>query len=383
MSTFMITKISAKNFKSLADFEISDLPQFVCLIGVNGSGKTTLLQLLGFIRAMMSGNVHDWLADHDMLISDILTIGNERRVAVELYVEALIDGKMASWEAKFNTRELRCTYEKIVEKGNTYTFSSGKLYRDNEKSAPMDFDFEKTKYEGSIFSFFVTELSAHLQFLQLYGVLDPRAIAKSTRFTQNRLVPEVKENGENLCGFIASLPLEKQQNIFNQLRDFYPPLKNFKVKKQRFGWKSILLSELEKTVFSASNLSYGTLRLFLMISQQYSQSNSIKSNTILFDEVENGLNQEMFEKLVKLLLNYGNPTKQVFVTTHSGLLLNYLPDEVAKESVYFFYKDSNNYTKAKRFFDIDMMKDKLNVLGPGEAMGDTDLIQLSESLKSL
>jgi hypothetical protein len=29
------------------------------------------------------------------------------------------------------------------------------------------------------------------------------------------------------------------------------------------------------------------------------------------------------------------------------------------------------------------MKDKLDVLGPGEAMGDTDLIQLSESLKSM
>ncbi len=382
MSTFMITKISAKNFKSLANFEISDLPQFVCLIGVNGSGKSTLLHLLGLIRAMMAGKVQDWLTDHDLSVNDLLTIGNDKKV-IEIYLEALIDGEQASWEAKFNTRELRCTYEKIVEKDYTYTFSSGKLRRNNEMIGPNNFDYEKTKYEGSIFSFFLTELSSHLRFLQLYGVLDPRAIAKSTRFTQNRLAPEVKENGENLCGFIASLPLEKQQNIFNQLRDFYPPLKSFKVQKQRFGWKSILLSELEKTVFSASNLSYGTLRLFLMISQQYSQSNSIVSNAILFDEVENGLNQEMFEKLVNLLLNYGNPTKQVFVTTHSGLLLNYLPDEIAKESVYFLYKDSNNYTKAKRFFDIDMMKDKLNVLGPGEAMGDTDLIQLSELLKTM
>ncbi len=383
MSTFAITKITVKNFKSLANFEISDLPRFVCLIGVNGSGKTTLLQLLGFIRAMMAGKVQDWLTDHDMLINDILTIGNERKFVVELYLEALIDGEKASWEAKFNPRELRCTYERIIEKGNTYTFSSGKLHRDNEKNDSMDIDFEKTKYEGSIFSFFLTELSSHLRFLQLYGVLDPRAIAKSTRFTQNRLAPEVKENGENLCGFIASLPQDKQQNIFNQLREFYPPLKNFKVKKQRFGWKTILLSELEKTVFSASNLSYGTLRLFLMISQQYTQSNTIESSTILFDEVENGLNQEMFEKLVNLLLNYGNPTKQVFVTTHSGLLLNYLPDEIAKKSVYFLYKDFNNYSKATKFFNIDTMKDKLNILGPGEAMGDTDLIQLSESLKSI
>lgn len=378
MSSFAITKISAKNFKSLADFEITDLPNFVCLIGVNGSGKTTLLQLLGFIKSLMTGKVGDWLADHDMIVNDILTVGGDRKIIVELYVEALIDERKASWEAKFNTRELRCTFERIIEDDATYSFSSGRLVIASGAKEPKVVNLENSNYEGSIFSFIITRLSSELGLLQLYGVLDPRAIAKSTRFAQNRLAPPVKENGENLCGFIASLPQDFQQKIFAHLRDFYPPLKSFKVKKQRFGWKSILLSELEKTVFSASNLSYGTLRLYMMISLQFS-----KSKAILFDEVENGLNQEMFEKLVSLLLNYGEPSKQVFVTTHSGLLLNYLPDEVAKESVYFLYKDSSNYTKAKKFFDIESMKDKLQVLGPGEAMGDTDLTDLSEKLKRL
>ena len=101
----------------------------------------------------------------------------------------------------------------------------------------------------------------------------------------------------------------------------------------------------------------------------------------MFDEIENGFNQELFEDLVNMLLNYGKPVKQVCVTTHSGLFLNYLPDEIARQSVFFLYKDSHNHTKATRFFDIKRMNEKLNVLGPGEAMGDTNLIKLSEELR--
>lgn len=377
MSSFAITKISVKNFKSLADFDISNLPKFVCLIGVNGAGKTTVLQVLGFVRAMMAGKINDWLLSHDMAVNELFTIGSEKRSTIEIKIEALIDEEKAIWECKFNPREMRCSYEKLFEKGNVYIFSSGKLsIQKKNETEPQILDFERTNYEGSIFSFILTDLSGCLRSMRLFGVLDPGAIAKSTRFSSNKIAPDVLENGENICGFIASLPTELQQQIFNSLCKFYPSLIDFKVRNQRFGWKSLLFSELEKTTFSASNLSYGTLRLFLLISQQYTQS-----NTIMFDEIENGFNQELFEDLVNMLLNYGKPVKQVCVTTHSGLFLNYLPDEIARQSVFFLYKDSHNHTKATRFFDIKRMNEKLNVLGPGEAMGDTNLIKLSEELR--
>ena len=91
----------------------------------------------------------------------------------------------------------------------------------------------------------------------------------------------------------------------------------------------------------------------------------------------------MAGKLVAKLQNYGEPQKQVFVSTHSGLFLNYLTDEQARSEVFFLFKDAQGHTCAKRFFDIPPMSDKLNVLGLGEAMGDTDLIDLSSELASL
>ncbi len=379
MNSFIIQKVFVKNFKSLADFEISGLSPFTCLIGVNGSGKTTFLQLFSFIRALMRGKVKDWLTEQDLSsANELLTIGGEKKFTIEIRVDALLNDTPVYWEGKFNTRELRCVAETLQDTNAKYTFSSGKFNTVMATGEASSVDFSKIKYEGSVFSLYASFSGQQLRDLKLFGVLDPHAIASSTRISSKASVCEVEENGKNLCGFIANLPQEKQQALFQELRVFYPSLKNFEVKKQRFGWKSLLLSELEKTAFSATNLSYGTLRLYLMLSQQYSEN-----DVVLFDEVENGLNQELFKNFVEKLLNYGNPRKQIFVTTHSGLLLNYLPDDVACNSVYFLYRDKNNHTHATRFFEIPSLQDKLKVMGPGEAMGDTDLLALSDQLKDI
>ena len=327
----------------------------------------------------MRGKVKDWLTEQDLSsANELLTIGGEKKFTIEIRVDALLNDTPVYWEGKFNTRELRCVAETLQDTNAKYTFSSGKFNTVMATGETSSVDFSKIKYEGSVFSLYASFLGQQLRDLKLFGVLDPHAIASSTRISSKASVCEVEENGKNLCGFIANLSQEKQQALFQELRVFYPTLKNFEVKKHRFGWKSLLLSELEKTAFSATNLSYGTLRLYLMLSQQYSEN-----DVVLFDEVENGLNQELFKNFVGKLLNYGNPRKQIFVTTHSGLLLNYLPDDVACNSVYFLYRDKNNHTHATKFFEIPSLQDKLNVMGPGEAMGDTDLLALSDQLRNI
>ena len=154
---------------------------------------------------------------------------------------------------------------------------------------------------------------------------------------------------------------------------FYPSAHDCKIKNQPYGWKNLLIAELEKAYFDASHLSYGTLRLLLMLSQLYSNN-----ACVLFDEIENGINQELIEKLLVQLQNFNG--KQVMVTTHSALVLNYLKDEVAKDSVILLYKDNQGHTQAKKFFDIPEISQKLGLLGPGEVMSDTNLEKLSARL---
>ncbi len=377
MSITKIKRIAVKNFKSLSDFEIDDLPMFVCLIGINGAGKTTFLQLLDFIGALMKGNVGEWLAkEQGWTFNDLPTMGSGKSI-IELEVEALLEDHLAKWKAKFNIREQRCTYEELEEEGLSCVFESGRLRVSNHRGAGSSstIDLSDFKFEGSIFSHRKSALAAFLQNIRLFGVLNPHAIAQPTRTNARGKPVDVESDGKNLSGFIAKLPSEKQDALQAQLQNFYPPLRKMEIKRQQYGWKSLLLSELERTVFTASNLSYGTLRLFVVLSQQYATY-----KTVVFDEIENGLNQELFEKLVHELLHYGSPQKQVIVTTHSGLLLNYLPDGIARESVFFFSKDKKRNTVARRFFEIPEIREKLQVLGPGEVMGDTDLIELSRDV---
>lgn len=378
MNVFKIDRISVKNFKSLADFEMRDIPMFSCLIGVNGSGKTTLLQFFDFVKSLLMGNVQQWIVDQGLNgATELLTLGGKQKYSIDIELDVTLNDRKAIWKAKFNIREMRCTVESLQEGDAVYRFESGKLNVSEPGKKAQIIDYGPSNYSGSIFSFRETEFGKFIRSCRFFGVLDPHAIAQSSQIKKGHIA-SVDSNGRNLSGFIAGLSSENQHRLLMQIQDFYAPLKEMKIGKRRFGWKSLLLGELEKCVFSATNLSYGTLRLFVLLSQQFTDD-----RVILFDEVENGLNQELFEKLVAKLQSYGNPSKQIFVSTHSGLFLNYLTDEQARSGVFFLFKDVLGHSCVKRFFDIPKMSEKLNVLGPGEVMGDTDLEKLSSELAGL
>jgi predicted ATP-binding protein involved in virulence len=101
---------------------------------------------------------------------------------------------------------------------------------------------------------------------------------------------------------------------------------------------------------------------------------------VLFDEIENGINPELMQKLVQLLLE---AKRQVIVTTHSPLVLNYLPDAVAREAVLLLYRNNAGHTKLVRLFDLPSTQKKLALLGPGEVFVDTNLGDLPAEAMAL
>ncbi|MFZ4617220.1 MAG: AAA family ATPase [Rectinemataceae bacterium] len=122
----------------------------------------------------------------------------------------------------------------------------------------------------------------------------------------------------------------------------------------------------------ARHVNDGLLRLLAILAQTKTDHSAL-----LFDEIENGINPELVEALVNMLLS---SRKQIFVTTHSPMVLNYLADEEAKGSVIFMYRNHRGYSRAKRFFDVQEAGEKLALLGPGEVFIDTDLVRISEML---
>ena len=373
----MITRIKVENFKALENFEIKDLSLFTCLIGLNGAGKTTLFQFFDFVRALLLGRVQEWFDRYKWSSTDIITLGKNRR-SIEFEIDIKDAERTVTWIARFNIQEMRCVYEKMIAIGNQKTTQLF-LYEDNklkifENDYPLPPNF---KQEGSICSF-MDPLPGGLDellYTKFFGVLDPSAISQATQTNKKTTSVEVENNGKGLTGFISKLKPEFQKDLFERLKVFYNSARDCKIKNRTYGWKNLLIAEIEKAYFDASHLSYGTLRLLLMLSQLYSNN-----ACVLFDEIENGINQELIEKLLVQLQNFNG--KQVMVTTHSALVLNYLEDEVAKSSVVLLYKDTKGFTKAVKFFEIQEIAKQMDFMAPGQIMSQTNLIELSEKLKA-
>ena len=372
----MITKIKINNFKSLFNFSLSDLSQFTCLIGVNGAGKTTLLQFLDFVSALRADRVREWFERSKWNPVDIISFGASKH-CIDFEIEMEGENQdTATWKVCYDLKNLRCKEESFsVKQKDTNqietiaSFSEDKMVVDkNTFVLPPDFVIT-----GSIFSRLPqSHFLADSSMFKIFNLLDPAAIAQATQ-TGTKAKVEVQPNGAGLVGFLSQLTEAQQNDLFLKIHDFYPDIIGHKIRKQHFGWKNLLLKEYGNAFFDASHLSYGTLRLLVILSQLY-----FTKNNLLFDEIENGINQELFEKLLSAL-QYPKD-KQIIVSTHSALFLNYLTDVTAQKSVIFMYKDSEGHTHAQKFFDIEGMKDKLQLLGPGEVMADTNLEALSQKL---
>ena len=375
----MFKKIEVRNFKSLRDFHLADLPKMVFLTGLNGSGKSTLLQFLGFAQAFLQGKVSEWREHAHWEAEEILSLdAKEKSLAFSL---TATEGKRSqTWSAHYDPKAERCIKEELVEEENE---SSRIRFRFENKTVTLDGASYSLPAalapKGSLFSFFAPTnpqdffVLEEVRKLKVFQVLDPDAIAQSTQTSAAEPEFSVAPNGKGLVGFLAKMEERKRLKLFQQLQDFYPALTEHKIRKQPFGWKNLMLKEEGGRFFDATHLSYGTLRLLVILSQLHSSA-----SLLAFDEIENGLNQEMLEKLLHAL--QGDNEKQILVTTHSAQFLNYLSDEEAREEVFFFYKDSDGGTQATKPFLEKSFQESLTFLGAGEALGNTDLVQYAQSL---
>jgi predicted ATPase len=366
----MITGIKVRNFKSLSDFSLTDLPRFSCLIGLNGSGKTTVLQLFDFIGQLMHGRgeMRGWNP------SELITSGSPART-IHLTVNLLITNKELTWSGAFNIDKQRMMNEQIIIGDGTELLKVDKgrtlLLKGEENSDKKDIGF--LDYQGSFLSSLNTTdplilaVKNELANLKSFDLLSPASLRSASKKSN-----ELGLGGDGLPGFLSQLDSEQSKNLMDTLSQFYPRLQAFEIKRRQFGWRILLIKEYQRTV-QAGHVNDGLLRILAILSQRYSLN-----GFLFFDEIENGINQEIVQKLVEQLQNFGD--KQVMVSTHSAQVLNYLDDSTAKKSVYLLYQDKEGLTHACKFYDISSVSELLEFMGPGQAMSQTNLIELATGL---
>ena len=383
----MITRFHIENFKSLVDFDLPpkghELKAFVCLIGLNGAGKSSLLQAFDFIAQLATGDVSGWLERREWKKGELTSNLGMRKPVLSFTIGLRTrSGQPLEWQARFNLTQLRCTMETISSgERSLLKLEEGALWMATSGNANgRTFDKVPFEYQGSVLSALklddadplVSELKKSLQNLRSLELVSPQLMRKKARAAR-----DIGASGEKLSPFLDQLPSEAKHHLLKHLQAFYPHLIKWNVKGYRAGWKSLRMLEDYKDSgqVEAGHINDGFLRVIAILSQAFTEH-----EVLLLDEIENGMNPALVEKLMDYLVGLKDRGKQVIVTTHSPVILNYLDDAVAKEGVILLYKTPAGETKSCRYFDQPETESKLRGLGPGEVFVDTDLTRMVERL---
>lgn len=389
--------INVNNFKSLVDFKL-DLAKFTCLIGLNGSGKSTVLQFIDFLSQLMRGDFKGWLSERHWRANELKSqLSKKNNVEFNVFLTEK-SGQSAEWSGSFNPhpKQFHCTHERIFV-GNAFltvddrTLHYGTGIPDhisavNGKSQRQQIAFD---YQGSILSQLrestlpdsLIELKEFFLNVKSLDLLSPEHLRQKTRESAG----SIGLGGQRLASFMHELEPQKRLRLQKQLTSVYPQLDGLGVKSLRSGWKQLEIvekypSQLKKGFFptmktEARHINDGMLRLMAILAELQS-----KHHFLLFDEIENGINPELVEFVIEALTS---TDKQVLVTTHSPMILNYLSDELARAGVIYLFKTSTGVTKSLPFFSIPSLREKLKVMGPGEVFVDTNLKELSDEIHAV
>ncbi len=370
----MITGVTVCNFKSLSDFKIDNIPPFSCLVGLNGSGKTSVLQLFDFLGHLAQGQIES----RGWNLSELITYG-ARTKGFQFSVDLLIEGRSLQWSGTYHVEKNRVENEIVRSLEDHEPLlkidTNNKLSMRKDSNEVVKQDFRVLNYPGSLLPYLNLDDSFHwiravrteLANLKSFELLSPASLRRPSQESSDLGI-----GGDGLPGFLSQLSNQQSEDLLTVLKDFYPKLQSIDIKRRRFGWKNLLVREYQRTV-QAGHVNDGLLRILAVLSQRYSDK-----TFLFFDEIENGINQEIIQKLVSLLLNFAG--KQIMVTTHSALVLNYLSDPIAKDGVFLLYQDEKGFTHARKFFEIEEIREKLEFLGPGQVMNQTDLVDLATRL---
>lgn len=381
----MIKKISVSAFKSLVDFELNLDSKFNCIIGLNGAGKSSVLQLFSYVSALIEGKIDRWLSERGWEEKDVASHFFPTRETFDLVLDIELSDKQLRWEATYNWKRGLCTSETLTDLANGHQLL--RLYQGRLKTKRDTIPDLIFKYSGSILSAlddsalpqeavifrnFMTNIDSH-------DLLSPK-VMRSGRFASEG---KIGSTGEYLISYIHKLDKNSQDILLKNLYGYFPQVVKIETKTELNGTLSLLLTERfynddgshTDVVTNAKHINDGMLRILIILASQRTSSKFQQ-----FDEVENGVNSEITEKLVEAFIN---SPQQVLITTHSPMVLNYIEDELAKSSITLVYKNKQGHTKATKLFALPSLTKKLNSLAPGDAMLDVYLKDAADEAELL
>jgi predicted ATPase len=347
--TPMLTRIHIENYKCLRDVTV-DLAPFTVLIGPNDSGKSSLLDALRQLGNTTNLQVHQVFGG-DKALANLVWRRDSARTVV--------------WEVSGSLPELEFVYSLRLAVDGTHpieTLTAGET--------PILPDNRGTLNSPPMMTILALVASGHVRtpddtiYRQVGAALNSSI---EFRFDPSKMtVPSAPQanatlssSGDNLAAFLDGLLTGPNRSAFSALeRDLNRAIPTIcgialPAKSSLPGAKSIeyvLASDgPEPVTIPASLASSGALILTAYLALAYSKTPDL----LFIEEPENGLHPSRLQMVVDVLRKMttgeiGGRKRQVVITTHSPLLLNY----VKPEEVRVFVQDPGSGTSVKAMKDI-------------------------------
>jgi predicted ATPase len=368
------------------------------LIGGNSCGKTTVLQALDFLGSASSRDIPEYLKEKGWDFNELKSeLVDKNDMPIEFISEYQFDIgdnlQTVRWEFSVDLRESTdWTINEKIEIINSDPRILMVHGPDYDETIPVEFG--KFYFQSSMLKYYNVpeedrELLALKQFLAYstyYGILSPDAIRTGKKAG---IIGNIGNGGKQLASFVHSLDDVGKRELNQIVSDFM----GIKVEVMAVdnGSRLLLISrewyETKEIAVDAWHTSDGLLRIIAFAamrlerlilrhgasngaisikhSGKYTHRGYAEYNTgmMLLDEIEDGINPYLTEKVIALLRNAVKQSgRQATVTTHSPVMLNdFMPEEIV-----FLWKDKTGSVRARRFFDTKEMREALDFLNPGE-----------------
>lgn len=332
-----IESVKIQGFRSLADVELSDLPDAAVLIGPNGSGKSNMFLFLEMLQQMLRyRRLAQFVARHGGA-DDQLFGGSER--TPELFGEFRLCIKDRGYRHKFSLSysqpdQLSFTSEDIsVSTADDLRLLSRLVVNSETESGLLDFDAiddsryaaEKEDFQQGLIR--VRDFLGAWAFHQFHNTGFNSYIKKSCDITDN---VRMRSDGGNLAAVLFRLEREDPRlydYICKLINRILPAFDRFDIEegygKVILRWKAM---GSDKTM-GAHLTSDGSLRAFCLVTLLNLPEEMLPS-VILLDEPELGLHPSAVG-LIGAMIRVMSQQRQVIVATQSPLLVDeFTPDEI-------------------------------------------------------
>jgi predicted ATPase len=368
----MITSFEVTNFKCLANLKI-DLGPFNVFIGPNDSGKSSALDALHMLGRTVREPLGSVFSGRESL--DELLWKKARSPLIQWRVSGIVDDLHFVYTLGLTPGQPRPASESL-EVGLKNLIRFGAPSQVGDRHIPIEQVPENRTLLGlclqkrEVFKEVITKLEPVAQTISssIKYCLEPRNLRSDSDLVPS---PELEFSGNNLPSVLDDIfsgpDGSARLEIERQLHETIPTLSGIALRQQPNNGKKALVFVIANgkspATIPAVLASDGALLTTAFLALAYGNTPAI----LLVEEPENGLHPSKLKLVIDLLKKVssgevGNRTRQVIITTHSPVLLNF----VLPEQVRIFARNQSGETLVVSMSEVTNIKALLSDYGVGE-----------------